>query len=136
MSLNGLYRIKVVFISMAVWAFILGAFPSGGFCIPVGSQDNIESRTSRDRDIEAISRLLEADIVKNKLRKLGLSENEVMARVERLGDSELHNLALRVNKIHAGGDAGGVALAILLVVLIVVAILYFTDRAIKIEKKR
>lgn len=120
---------------MAGWAFILGAFPSGGFCMSVDSKPELSAISARRADFEAIERFLASDIVKKKLKKFGLRDEEVLARLSRLSDGELHALAARVNKIHAGGDAGGIALAILLIVLIIVAILYFTDRTIKIEKK-
>lgn len=135
MTFKRLYGIKAIFTFMVSWAIILGMFPSGGFCMPVGSYQSASISTSRATDIASISAILSRQIVKNKLKNLGLSEDRVMARLENLSDNELHRLALRVNKIHAGGDGGGIALALVLIVLIIVAILYFTDRAIKIEKK-
>lgn len=137
MFLEKLLEKKKVLIFMSVWACFLGALPRVSFGMPVDSaQSTVQLNQQRAEDIEKVNSLLELDAVRKKLHKLGLSHAQINDRLSRLDDTALHKLALRAEKIKAGGDAATVALVIAVIALIFVSILYFTDRIIKVEPRR
>ena len=59
-------------------------------------------------DLAKIQRVLESRLVRQRLSELGLTEQETSSRLARLGDEELHELALRIDEVAAGGSSVGV----------------------------
>jgi len=77
---------------------------------------------SRAEDLQNVQRLLENKIVRQRLEDMGLSEEEINARLERVSDLQLHQLAMQIDALMPGGDDGTLT-TIVLVLLIVVLIL-------------
>ena len=83
----------------------------------------------RSADLAKIQRALELSVVRQRLLKLGLTEEETSARLARLADDELHELALRLDEVGAGGSDVGVngdwgPFAVLALALILALIVY------------
>jgi len=64
--------------------------------------------------------------VKDRLLSAGVDPNQVSARVDALSDSDVHQLAAKIDQLPAGGDALGV-LVFVFIVLLITDILGFTD---------
>ncbi len=64
--------------------------------------------------------------VKDRLLAAGVDPNQVSARVDALSDSDVHQLAAKIDQLPAGGDALGV-LVFVFIVLLITDILGFTD---------
>ena len=105
------------------------------FClIPPNSQATlVESRLStgeqvleKDRQIESIRGALEHKLVAQKLKDYGLSQEEVMARMENMDEQQLHQLATLSDEV--GGAVIGVIAAAVLVLTLIYLILRITGR--------
>jgi hypothetical protein len=80
------------------------------------------STESREVSLTKIRKMLENKLVAEKLRSHGLSPEEVNAKLDKMGDAQIHQLSALSDKITAGGD-GGVAIAIVALVIVVIFIL-------------
>jgi hypothetical protein len=80
---------------------------------------------NRAMDLARIQTALESRIVQQKLLDYGLSPTEALARVNRLPNAQLHELASHTNSIQAGGDPVVDAFVGLVVVALLVVVLVF-----------
>lgn len=90
----------------------------------------------REQDLERIQGFLERKIVRQKLRDYGVSPQQAMDKVRRIGDKELHLLASRMERVPDGGsmvglDTGG-ALLILLAMAVLVAVIMIVLLGVKV----
>ncbi len=92
------------------------------------------SPIERAADLERIQRALETKVVKERLASLGFTTEEINAKFERLSDQQIHQLALQIDDLRVGKDAGAVIVALVIIALIVVAVLYFTGRKVIVTK--
>ena len=83
-------------------------------------------RFDRSSDVETVRKALESKIVRHRLTELGLSEQEIDARLSRLSDQQLHQLATNIRSIDPGGDA--TLAGALVVVALVLLIIYLLNR--------
>jgi uncharacterized small protein (DUF1192 family) len=118
------YGKKVVVILFALPLLLLGsARPLTAEII--GTLPALEA-TQRDRDLETVNRALAGEQVERQLAKLGVSPDDVDARVAALTDEELRTLAQRMDSTPAGGigvlGVIGIAFVVILVLELVGAI--------------
>lgn len=97
------------------------------------SSDESFSYNMRQQDTATIKKVLEQKLVKQRLKVLGYSADEVKARLDKLSDNELHRFATQLDVLSAGGDALGVLLVILVIVAIVALILFMTGKRVVIQ---
>jgi hypothetical protein len=90
--------------------------------------------SGRVADLDSVRQALETKMVRERLEQFGLTSDEVDSRLSQLSDQQLHQLALQVDEIRAGGDAAGVIIALLVIILIVVLIIYFTGHKVIVTK--
>ena len=83
------------------------------------------SPSERSADIKKLQKFLEMKMVGGRLRELGLTTDEVKARVGELDDGQLHQVALKIDDLKVGADSGIGILAALAVIVILVIILVF-----------
>ena len=101
---------------------------------PPNSQASlVESRLStgeqvleKEQHIESIRGALEHKLVAQKLKDYGLSQEEVIARMENMDEQQLHQLASLSDEI--GGAVIGVIAAAVLVLTLIYLILRITGR--------
>jgi hypothetical protein len=97
------------------------------------SSDESFSYNMRQQDTATIKKVLEQKLVKQRLKALGYSEDEVKARLDKLSDNELHRFATQLDALAAGGDVLGVLVAILVIVGIIALILFITGKRVSIQ---
>ena len=97
------------------------------------SSDESFSYNMRQQDTATIKKVLEQKLVKQRLKVLGYSEDEVKARLDKLSDNELHRFATQLDALTVGGDALGVLVAILVIVAIIALILFITGKRVVIQ---
>ena len=97
------------------------------------SSDESFSYNMRQQDTATIKKVIEQKLVKQRLKALGYSEDEVKARLDKLSDNELHRFATQLDVLAAGGDVLGVLVAILVIVGIIALILFITGKRIVIQ---
>ena len=112
---------------LVVVTFVVGVTSKGmaGFS---ASEPTGLLQIDRVSDLGKIQKTLELKIVRERLHQLGFTADEIQGRLGRLGDEQIHQLALRMDTVKVGGDAVlGVGILILLALLLVVsAIAYFS----------
>jgi hypothetical protein len=87
---------------------------------------------SRQEDMATIQRTLENKLVKERLKDLGYTEEEIKARLDRLSDAEVHSLASQLDSLMPAGSWEAVLVVILLVAILVVLILMWTGHKIAV----
>lgn len=97
------------------------------------SSDESFSYNMRQQDTATIKKVIEQKLVKQRLKVLGYSEDEVKDRLDKLSDNELHRFATQLDVLAAGGDVLGVLVAILVIVGIIALILFITGKRISIQ---
>ncbi len=90
----------------------------------------------RSSDLEKIRKVLEMKMVTERLREFGLTANEIGKRLSELSDEQIHQIALQLDEVKVGGDAGWVVLGVLIVLAaIAVLVIYLTGHQVVIEKQ-
>jgi hypothetical protein len=111
---------------------ILGplSLPSSAMLAPANpSTSSDSSSTQRMEELSNIQRVLEAKMVRQRLEDLGVSPDEIAAKLNRLSDAQIHQIATQLESVIPGGfhgldDVLHAVLTILVIVVIVVVILW------------
>lgn len=90
--------------------------------------ENGETLNSRKIDEIRIKKALEHRLVKERLADSGLSDEDVMKKMEKMTDEEIHQLASLSEKLPAGGNVAGFLVGVLAITVLVLAILYLAKR--------
>lgn len=106
---------------LVAWMGGLGMLPAPAEAAPAPTHLLLPA-PDRAAGLAAIQTFLERKVVRQRLSDLGLSGEEIQARLPGMTDEQIHAVASRIDGLQAGGDLG-LILAILLVVLIIVVIL-------------
>jgi hypothetical protein len=88
---------------------------------------------ARAADLARVQAALESRIVQQKLMDYGLSPTETMARVNRLSDQQLHELATHTDSVQAGGDPADLFFGLVIVALLVVVLIYLLQGRIEVK---
>ncbi|HAH08316.1 MAG TPA: hypothetical protein DCM05_17625 [Elusimicrobia bacterium] len=99
------------------WAMLAPAEIAGG---------TDPGRLDRAADMKTIQSALESKVVRQRLRELGLPEDQVEARLSKLSDQEVHQLATQIHTLNPGGDL--TVIGILVAVVLVLLIIYLVRR--------
>jgi Family of unknown function (DUF6627) len=91
------------------------------------------SAVDRQSDMAKVQMLLEDKMVRERLKALGLTEEEISARLDQLSDQEIHALATQLDTVTAGGSTGEVIIVILLVAILVVLVLQLSGKRIAVR---
>lgn len=121
----------VIYLIIALLAISTVVGPADAMFVPAAPHQNMNEATavsaSRMADMAKIQMALESKILRQKLMDYGLSPEETMARLNRLSDEQIHQLAIHTDSLQAGGDGGaGILLFLLLVAIILALILALT----------
>jgi len=91
----------------------------------------VDGKTLSARDIDEIKvrRSLENKLVAEKLMGHGLTKEQVVEKMDKMSDEEVHQLASLSDRIPSGGDSGvGLVIAVLVIIALVLVILYLYKR--------
>ena len=118
---------------LAISAF---AGPAEAMLLPV-SPDTTHAAPVFDRaaDLARIQKTLETKELQQRLLDYGLTPEEAAARIDKLSDEQVHQLAANLDSVQAGGDALGFLLGVAIIALLVVLIIYLLEGRIEIRKK-
>ncbi len=87
----------------------------------------------RPSDLMKIQKVLEMKMVGERLKELGFGPKEIQERLDQLSDDQLHQLALHLDELQVGGDAG-LVIVFLLVAILVVLILYLSGHRLIVKR--
>jgi hypothetical protein len=91
------------------------------------------SSISRQNDMATIQRTLEHKLVKQRLKDLGYTDDEIKARLDRLSNAEIHSLAAQLDSLLPAGDGLGVVIALLVIAILVIVILMLTGHRVHVS---
>ena len=94
--------------------------------------DQSASSVSRQEDMGTIQKALEQKLVKERLKDLGYTEEEIKARLDRLSDAEVQSLASQLDSLMPAGGWEAAVLVLVLVAILIVVILMWTGHKIAI----
>ena len=90
------------------------------------------SSISRHEDMATIEKALEQKLVRERLKDLGYTEEEIKARLDHLSDAEVHSLASQLDSLMPAGSWEAAVVVILLVAILVVLILMWTGHKLAV----
>jgi len=79
-----------------------------------------------------IQKALEQKLVRERLKDLGYTDDEIKARLDQLSDAEVHSLATQLDSLAPGGELG-LVIAILVIIILVIVILMLTGHRVHIS---
>jgi len=120
-----------VALALALWLIGLLTFPSLAAAALAPSQTSQGApATDRQADLQTVRQTLENKLVAQKLKDYGVSASEVEARLPRMSDADVHQIALLSKKLPQGGDAVGDIVIILIIVILVIVVIKLMNREI------
>jgi hypothetical protein len=124
---------RLPIVLLLVGCMAIQVAPASAGLAPSRTTGETGIQSVRDADLLAVRRALEHKVVVQKLRDYGLTPDEAQARVARLTDEELHQLAAASRGLPSGGDGVGALIGILIVVLLVIVIIKLLNKEIVIR---
>jgi len=100
----------------------------------VSSETTLPPGVERIADLVGIEKAMETKIIKEKLKDLGFTREEVQARLYRLDDQQIHHLALEIDDLKVGGSGFEVLVVTLLIGILVGVWFYITGHRVVITK--
>jgi len=94
--------------------------------------DESFSPNSRHNDMATIQRALEHKLVKERLKDLGYTDEEIKARLDQLSDAEVHSLATQLDSLAPAGYLG-LVIGILVIIILVIVILMLTGHRVRVS---
>jgi hypothetical protein len=133
-----------IFTQTMIWTLVLTTFLMG-WCPPevramlapaasTGAEPVLDA--TRAADLQTIQRVLESKVVQQRLEDFGLTQEEINARLTRLSDAQLHQMATQIDALIPGGDAGlGIVIALLVIAILAVILVYLLGHRIVVTKE-
>ncbi len=107
-----------VFICYLTMAFSMLSIASSAPAMFIPSPHEGSATNHRDTDLHRIQKLLESKLIQHKLSQLGLTKDEIEARLHQLDDDQIHQIASQINALEPGGGTAEVVIIILLLAII------------------
>jgi len=95
---------------------------------------SVDSWSTPDRqgDVAKVQKVLEDKMVRERLKDLGFTEQEISVRLDQLSDQELHALATQLETLTPGGSTGEVVIIVLLITVLIVLVLMLAGKRIAV----
>jgi hypothetical protein len=126
-----------VYLAVALLAITTFAGPAEAMFVPSAPSQNAAapaaSSAVRAADLAKIQATLESKIVQQKLMDYGLSPEETMARVNKLSDEQINQLATHAESLQAGGDPVDLLIGLLIVAILVVVLIYLLQGRVTVR---
>ena len=129
---NAVKQGVIWYLVMAMWIGGITPRVYAGFS---PSEDIAVSSAGRASDLQKIQQSLEMKMIRERLKELGLSPDEIQGRLNQLSNLQVHELALKVDDLKVGADEGlAVIILILGVAVAVIIILQATGHQVVVKK--
>jgi len=126
-----------VYLAVALLAITTFAGPAEAMFVPSAPNQNAAapaaSSAVRAADLAKIQAALESKIVQQKLMDYGLSPEETMARVNKLTNEQINQLATHAESLQAGGDPVDLLIGLLIVAILVVVLIYLLQGRVTVR---
>ena len=92
------------------------------------------SQVDRESDLQKIQNVIEIKMIAERLKQIGLTPEEIQKRLSQLSNQQIHQLALQLDELKVGGDAGWAILGIIIVLAaIAVLVIYLTGHQVVVQ---
>jgi hypothetical protein len=118
------YLVAALFVIGITPRVYAGFAPSEGFALTSGE---------RAANLDKVQKFLEMKMVRERLKDLGFTPEEIQGRLNELNDQQLHQLAMKMDDLKVGGDGLGIVIAILIIIILVIIIIQLTGHRIVIK---
>jgi hypothetical protein len=108
------------------------ALPSAAYAAFISPSESVLAGVDVT-SLEGIRAALEDELLTERLTALGLSPDEIQARLDSLTVQERQAVMADVEKLQAGGDGFGALISLAVLVLIIILILKLMDKEITIK---
>jgi hypothetical protein len=115
------YLVAAIFVIGITPRVYAGFAPSEGFALTSGE---------RASNLDKVQKFLEMKMVRERLKDLGFTPEEIQGKLNDLNDQQLHQLAMKMDDLKVGGDGLGIVIAILVIAILVIIILQLTGHRI------
>ena len=126
-----------IYLAVALLAISTFAGPAEAMFVPSAPNQNAAAPPAAPADRAAglakIQAALESKLVQQKLMDYGLSPEETMARVNKLSDEQINQLATHTDSLQAGGDPVDLAIGLVILALLVVLLIYLLQGRVVIR---
>lgn len=123
---------------MVIWymvgvMFILGITPRIEAGLASSEAINLPP-AERMADLKKIQKALETKMVKERLKQLGFTEENIQNRLQQLSDEQLHQFALKLDELKVGGNGAEVVISLFVIAILIVILIYLLGHRIAIKK--
>ena len=118
------YLVAAIFVIGITPRVYAGFAPSEGFALTSGE---------RASNLDKVQKFLEMKMVRERLKDLGFTPEEIQGKLNDLNDQQLHQLAMKMDDLKVGGDGLGIVIAILVIIILVIIIIQLTGHKIVIK---
>ena len=92
------------------------------------------SPAERSADLKKVQKFLEMKMVRERLKELGLTREEIQSRMDQINDQQLHQLALKLDDLTVAGDEGlGILIGLLVIAILVVILVLLLQHRVVIK---
>jgi hypothetical protein len=115
-------RQKVACGTLVLLLLSLMPMESGAMLAPADEVIVSAGDSSRTDDLQTVRKVLEHKIVQQRLQDIGLNQDDINTRLDRMSDGQLHAMAMQLNAVIPAGNSDTVwtIVGILLIVLLVI----------------
>ncbi len=100
----------------------------------ISPSEMVSTVIDRAHDMERVQKAIESKMIRERLGKLGFTEDEIASRLGRLTDQQVHQLALNLDSLKVAGDDGlGVIVLLLVIAILVVILLQVTGHKVIVK---
>jgi hypothetical protein len=100
--------------------------------IPSPLEENGASH--RETDLQTIQKFLEMKLVQHKLSQLGLTKEEIEARLHQLDDDQIHQIASQIHALELGGNSTAAWIIVILLLGVIVFLILELTGVINVLK--
>ena len=118
------YLVAALFVIGITPRVYAGFAPSEGFALTSGE---------RASNLDKVQKFLEMKMVRERLKDLGFTPEEIQGKLNDLNDQQLHQLAMKMDDLKVGGDGLGIVIAILVIVILVIIIVQLSGHRIVVK---
>lgn len=119
------YLVAALFVIGITPRVYAGFAPTEGFALTSGE---------RASNLDKVQKFLEMKMVRERLKDLGFTPEEIQGKLNDLNDQQLHQVAMKMDDLKVGGDSGlGIVIAILVIVILVIIIVQLSGHRIVIK---
>lgn len=125
------------FFNIVIIAIILSTFLPASFLHTSAQAAVMQSQmvtesgnvlSPRDVDEIKVKRVIENKLVQERLESLGLTKTEVIEKMDKMTDAEVHQIASLSDNIPSGGSAIGFVTGVLVIVVLALLIVFLVKK--------